>query len=126
MKVNSIISSKISCCSDLLEFVYGLSKTDILVLYTMSPGKWSRVPEISKSVEKEESTVHRSLQKLIDHSLVVRDYRIIDSGGYFYVYTVNDPESIRNIIQARIEEISGRMKSLLKDLIVELDFKSSS
>ncbi len=125
MKLTSMINSRVACCSDLLEFVYNLSKTDILVLYSLSPGAWSRSKEIAGYVSRDESTVFRSLQKLTGLKLVLKDYRIIPGGGYFYEYTLNDTGVIQELMDNTINDITSRMKSLLSDMITEFNLKKS-
>lgn len=121
MKRPTMINTKIACCSDLLEFVYNLTKTDILVLYSLSPRKWMRTRDIAVYVSREESTVYRSLQKLNGLKLVLKDYRIIPDGGYYYEYTLNDTDEIRKVVNSNIDEITIRMKSLLLDMVTEFN-----
>lgn len=125
MKMSTLINTKIACCADLLEFVYNLTKTDILVLYSLSPGKWVRTKDIAQYVSREESTVYRSLQRLNGLKLVLKDYRIIPEGGYYYEYTLNDTEEIRKLISTNIDEMTVRMKSLLLDMVTEFNLKKS-
>ncbi len=118
--LSSKISSDIACCSDLLETLFSLGPTEVIVFYSLDEGQWKSVNEISQLTGRESSTVYRSLQKLINCGLVVRDTRIIPEGGYYYVYSLLPIDKMADMVRARIESLKSGMEKLLNDLISEL------
>lgn len=44
------------------------------------------IEEISDYVKRDKSTVYKSIQRLLERGLIERDYRILRSGGYRYLY----------------------------------------
>ncbi len=121
MKITSRTSSEIACCSDLLESVFNFGKTDVSVYYALTPGKWVKVDDISKDIGRDQSTVYRSLQKLLNMGFVMRDSGVIQRGGYYYQYTLSISPKIDKIVKEKIDELTERLKSLSRDLVRELE-----
>jgi predicted transcriptional regulator len=121
MKIGSRITSDIACCSDLLEAIFSMGKTDIMIFYALTPGNWFKVEDVSKIVNREKSTVYRSLLKLVDLGFVMRDSVTINAGGYYYVYALSSPSKIENVIHSKIDNLTTKMKSLVKDLVREIE-----
>lgn len=119
------MESEIACCADLLSFLYELNITDIQVFYSLDQGVWKTKESICKSLKKEQSTVNRSLQKLVSRNLVLRDVRQLKDGGYLYVYSLQTTERIVKETNNRINNLYEKMLSLSETLKKELEVKFS-
>ncbi len=123
--LSSKINSEIACCSDLLETLFGLGPTDVIVFYSLDEGVWKTVPEISELTGRESSTVYRSLQRLVNSGIAVRDVRTIRDGGYYYVYSLLSIERLSNLMSDKISSMTMGMEKLLNDLISEMNSRKS-
>ena len=121
MKITSKLNSDSACCSDLLESVFNFGNTDVDIFYALTPGKWFRIEDISNDIKRDQSTVYRSLQKLISMGFVMRDSRIIQNGGYYYEYALSVSSTLDKVIREKIDELIDRLRSLSRDLIRELE-----
>ncbi|MCL4345515.1 MAG: ArsR family transcriptional regulator [Candidatus Thermoplasmatota archaeon] len=119
--LSSKISSEIACCSDLLETLFSLGPTEVIIFYSLDEGRWKTVADLSFLTGKESSTVYRSLQKLVNSGLAVRDVRTLKEGGYYFVYSLLSIDKLSDLIMKKIESLSQGMKKLLSDLLSELN-----
>lgn len=67
------------------------------------------VEDLAELLGKDKSTVYKSLQKLLEKGLVERDYRILRSGGYKYLYK---PIPFEEFKLKMMKAIEGWAKSL--------------
>ncbi|MGP6207450.1 helix-turn-helix domain-containing protein [Cuniculiplasma sp. SKW3] len=123
--LSSKINSEIACCSDLLETLFGLGPTDVIVFYSLDEGIWKTVSEISDITGRESSTVYRSLQRLVNSGIAVRDVRTLRDGGYYFVYSLLSVEKLTGLMKEKIISLTRGMEKLLNDLISELNSRKS-
>lgn len=123
--LSSKINSEIACCSDLLETLFDLGPTDVIVFYSLDEGVWKTVSEISNLTGRESSTVYRSLQRLVNSGIAVRDVRTIRDGGYYFVYSLLSVEKLAGLMREKILSMTKGMEKLLNDLISELNSRKS-
>ncbi len=67
------------------------------------------VEDLAEMLGKDKSTVYKSLQKLLEKGLVERDYRILRSGGYRYLYK---PIPFEEFKRKMMKAIEGWAKAL--------------
>jgi len=87
---------------------------DIYLILLRNPGL--DVETISKELEKDESTVYKALRNLMDRGLVRREYRILRSGGYKYLYYPADFEEFKKIAREAMEEWLKNFDTMIKDI----------
>ena len=85
---------------------------DIYLLLLKNPG--SDVEFVAEALKKDESTVYKSLRNLMDKGLVKREYRILKSGGYKYLYYSVDFEEFKRIVRKSLDEWLKNFESMLK------------
>jgi predicted transcriptional regulator len=85
---------------------------DIYLLLLKNPG--NDVEFVAESLKKDESTVYKSLRNLMDKGLVKREYRILKSGGYKYLYYPVEFEEFKRIARKSIDEWFKNFESMLK------------
>ncbi|TFG31663.1 MarR family transcriptional regulator [Candidatus Thorarchaeota archaeon] len=98
--------------SDLLCCAYGLRNSELDVYFSLISGP-KTVEQIAERIGKDRSTVQRVLNKLHSKGLVNRDTHTIDRGGYFYEYSAEKSETVRDQILGQLEEWYQATKSFL-------------
>lgn len=92
-------------CEGLLECVHGLTDLDRecyrVLVETDEP---LNVDEVSEKVDRERSTVYRSIQRLMRAGFVRKDQVNYEDGGYYYVYYPAD-----------VEEVTDEMRKVLNE-----------
>lgn len=98
--------------SDLLCCAFGLRNSELDVYFELISGS-KNVEQIAERINRDRSTVQRVLNKLHSKGLVMRDTHKIQRGGYYYEYSAEDTEVVRNQILAQLEEWYTATKSFL-------------
>ena len=113
-------------CRDLLMCAYSLTNAETEIMAILMNKGDSRVEELAAQVHKDKSTVYRSLQKLVGCRLVFKEKRLIEKGGYFYVYKPLPPDMIKeqlkqcaNSWHKRMLELSEFVDTFSKDEITK-------
>ena len=73
-------------CQDAVTCIFNLNKLDISVLNKLKELGPVRADEIALHLQRERSTVYRSLQKLKKCGICIKKTKTIEKGGYYHVY----------------------------------------
>ncbi len=98
--------------SDLLCCAFGLRNSELDVYFELISGP-KTVEKIAERIKRDRSTVQRVLNKLHSKGLVMRNTHKIQRGGYYYEYSAEDTEVVRNQILTQLEEWYTATKSFL-------------
>ena len=98
--------------SDLLCCAFGLRNSELDVYFDLISGP-KTVEQIAERIKRDRSTVQRVLNKLHSKGLVMRNTHKIQRGGYYYEYSAEETEVVRNQILAQLEEWYTATKSFL-------------
>ena len=98
--------------SDLLCCAFGLRSSELDVYFSLISGP-KTVEQIAERISKDRSTVQRVLNKLHSKGLAKRDTHKIQRGGYFYEYSAEETEIVRDQILVQLEEWYRATKSFL-------------
>jgi predicted transcriptional regulator len=112
-----------STVKDLIAFLYDLSSLDLeilLFLIRINPAS-STLEDLSKNVDKDKSTLSRSLQKLTNQRIVSKEIRALKGRGYYHVYASIDRDSFKIETQKRMTDLRKSLDRLLKNFEVDLD-----
>jgi predicted transcriptional regulator len=112
-----------STVKDLIAFLYDLSPLDLeilLFLIRINPES-STLEDLSEKVDRDKSTVFRSLQKLANQRIVSKETRTLKERGYYHVYASIDRESFKIETQKRMADLKKSLDRLLKNFEVDLD-----
>lgn len=74
------------------------------------------VEDLSEMLGKDKSTVYKSLQRLFEKGLIERDYRILRSGGYRYLYKPVPFEDFRAKMMKALEQWARSLAEFLNSL----------
>ncbi len=98
--------------SDLLCCAFGLRNSELDVYFELISGP-KTVEQIAERIKRDRSTVQRVLNKLHSKGLVMRNTHKIQRGGYYYKYSAEDTEVVREQILTQLEEWYTATKSFL-------------
>ncbi|MCL5877637.1 MAG: hypothetical protein M1540_07490 [Candidatus Bathyarchaeota archaeon] len=121
------LTKKNATCQDLLSCLYNLKPTDLEVLLTVAKNEGSTLDEIAHKVQRDRSSIHRILSKLLTANLVTKQTKTLKGGGYYHCYTMLDPTLIKKHAKERVREITKslelRIDSFETDLKKHLENK---
>jgi len=112
MKVN--ISSNHLCCEDVLKAVFDLNTLDYHVFQCLRKQGPLRASEIAQRLQKERSTIYRSLQKLCSCNLCTKSTNNLPAGGYYHIYDCTDNHDVKQELQHCIDTWYQQVKHTLK------------
>lgn len=79
---------------NVLSCVFGIEDHETRTYLTLLDHPGSTIEELATALDRDRSTVNRSLSTLRERGLVRRDRRLLNGGGYVYQYTaVSLPEA---------------------------------
>ncbi|HSV48813.1 MAG TPA: helix-turn-helix domain-containing protein [Candidatus Acidoferrales bacterium] len=108
------ITKKNATCQDLLSCLYNLKPTDLHIFITVAQNPNSTLDQIATTVERDRSSVHRCIAKLLSANLVTKETKTIKGGGYYHTYTITEPERISAYARERVKEITGNLEILIE------------
>jgi predicted transcriptional regulator len=107
-------------CSDLLSCLYNLKPIDIQIFREVSRRDQANLDQISEAVDRDRSSTHRCLSKLVSAGLVNKQTRTLKSGGYYHVYAAVEPSEIKKEAKRRVREITLALENLVDNFDVDL------
>ena len=109
------------CCNDVLQSVFELNALDLEIYKILKKTGELRTNVLAKKIDRERSTVYRSLQKLTSCDLCAKTTKTIETGGYYHTYSCNDAELVKEKIESCIDEWYKQMKKILLDFEQEMN-----
>ena len=116
----NLLTRKGSSCTDLLTCLYNLKPSDLEVLLTLAKNENATLDQIAKIVQKDRSSVHRCLSKLVSINLVNRQSKSLKGGGYYHTYAMLDPATIKKHALERVKEITESLEALVDSFELDL------
>ena len=104
------------CCDDVLKCVFDLNNLDIDVYNKLKKFGEMRADELAKKINKDRSTVYRSLQKLACCNLCLKETKNIGRGGYYHIYRWNNISEAKKELEECIDKWYKQMKNTLKEI----------
>ena len=117
----NLLTRKGASCTDLLTCLYNLKPSDLEVLVALAKNENSTLDQIAKIVQKDRSSVHRCLSKLVSINLVNRQSKSLKGGGYYHTYAMLDPATIKKHALEKVKEITESLEALVDSF--ELDIQ---
>ena len=97
-KSPTLTLENIMCC------IFGIKPLDVAVYLTLLENGPSRTSDIAQLLNRDRSTIQRSMQNLIRAGLVKRKQINLRKGGYFYRYEAIPFSEVKSKILEAIEE----------------------
>ena len=113
--MKSIKLSEKICCDDIIRCIYEFNDLDLKVYKELKKIGESRVNLLAKKLNKERSTIYRSLQRLQSCGLCIKKINKIKSGGYYHTYICCDGKIIKKKLERCIDNWYDVMKNTISD-----------
>ena len=107
-------------CSDLLSCLYNLKPIDMEVLIEVAKNQEAMLTQIAELVHRDRSSTHRCLSKLVSAGLVHKQSKTLEGVGYYHVYSIAEPEQIKEYARQRVKEITDSLESLIENFESDL------
>ncbi|ELZ79691.1 transcriptional regulator TrmB [Haloferax larsenii JCM 13917] len=92
-------------CEGLLECMLGLNKLDKRVFQLLvERSEPLSVDQIAELIDRERTTAYRSVKRLQETGVAVKEQESSSNGGYRHVYRVTDPDEIADGLQRMLNE----------------------
>lgn len=114
LSINEYINSEIEC-EDLIECVSNSKQLDKEIYFLILERGKSNIDEIAIQVERERSTVYRSVQRLKENGFLEQEKVSQEGGGYKHVYTAVDPEKVAEEMQNKLNEWYAEVGQLIHE-----------
>ena len=105
---------------DLFIYLYNLSPLELDILLTLitnstnNSKKSMTLEELTQEVDRDKSTVFRSLQKLVALGICIKETKTIKEGGLYHIYSAIDIESFKLETEKRIKELEKSFNRILR------------
>jgi predicted transcriptional regulator len=120
-ELQSLITTPTMGADAIMRCALGVRTTEIEAYCTLVTAGPSTVQDVAEGLGKSRSTAQRLLQNLAEKGLAIREERLIGLGGYQYVYSAVDPETMRAAIKETLRQWYDRMISELDGLPEKLE-----
>lgn len=101
-------------CEHILDCLYGSKELDIrcfeIIVNSDEP---LSAQNIADKVDRDQSTVHRSLNRLIEFGIVEKEKTSLDSRGYKYIYSQVDSEKVTEDMRQLVDEWHDLIHNLI-------------
>jgi predicted transcriptional regulator len=105
---------------DLFIYLYNLSPLELDILLTLitkstnNSKKSMTLEELTQEVDRDKSTVFRSLQKLVALGICIKETKTIKEGGLYHVYSAIDIDSFKLETEKRVKELEKSFNRILR------------
>jgi predicted transcriptional regulator len=104
-----------STIKDLFIYIYDLSPLDLDILFLLIKNKKAMsLEDIVKEIDRDKSTVFRSLQKLVTLGICFKETKTIKEGGYYHVYSSIDVKAFKIQTEKKVKELEASFHRLLR------------
>lgn len=103
-------------CDEAIKCVFDLNKLDIKVYNTLKQCGSIRADELATLLQKERSTIYRSLQKLTACRICKKKTKTLKQGGYYHVYEPQPSARVRKEAEHCLDQWYESMKQTLQML----------
>ena len=100
----------IMCC------IFGIKTFDVMVYFTLLNNGALRVNDIAELLNRDRSTIQRSVQSLVNAGLVRRKQINLKEGGYYYIYEAIPFSEVKNIIKDTMEKWCSEVKEWIDEM----------
>ena len=103
-------------CEGLLECLHGLKDLDRECFGVLAgTDEPLTIDEIASKVDRERSTVYRSVQRLLQAGFIQKEQVNYDQGGYYHVYRPTDPDQVADEMQRLLNDWYAKMGQLIQE-----------
>jgi predicted transcriptional regulator len=111
-------------CFDCIRCIFNFNDTDIKVIQLFSGKNGKTVNEITKTLKKDRSTIHRSLEKLVACNLCYKERKTGRKRGFIDYYYVIPEKEILKKAEDNLDRCYKNIKQILIDVYKEKNKKN--
>jgi predicted transcriptional regulator len=115
-----VLTRKGATCSDLLSCLYNLKPSDIEVFLEVARNENATLTQIAELTNRDRSSTHRCLSKLVSAGLVHKQSKSLRGGGYYHVYSITEVIKIKEYARQRVKEITEGLENLIENFESDL------
>jgi predicted transcriptional regulator len=115
-----LLTRRGATCSDLLSCLYNLKPIDLEVFLEVARRECATLDQISESADRDRSSIHRCLSKLVSAGLVHKQSIGLKGGGYYHVYSIVEPSKIKEQAMQKVKEITASLEGLIDNFESDL------
>lgn len=119
----SILKKEGASCTELMECFFNLGQHECEAFYAVASREKVTLDELSEIINRDRSTTHRLLQKLVGEGLCYKEKTVISRGGYIHVYSAVSIPRITQQLNSRIDGFMEDLKRILPN--VESDLRKN-
>jgi predicted transcriptional regulator len=111
----STITRLNSTAKDLFIYLYDLSPLDADLFFMLMKNKKPMIlEELAKKINRDKSNVFRSVQKLVNSGICIKETRTLKDGGYYHVYSAVDTKTFKMETEKRVKELQASFDRILR------------
>ncbi len=96
---------------DLIKCSFDLNKTDYnLFIYLLTSKENLTTNEIAKEIGLDRTSVQKSIKRLVEKTLVIRNQENLSGGGYIFSYIIKDKSLIKNQVMDMISAWNKKVR----------------
>ena len=103
-------------CDDAVKCIFNLNELDIRVYNELKKRGNMRANELAQYLNRERSTVYRSLQKLTKCGICIKKTKNLKKGGYYHRYSCSEIKNIQKSADQCLEKWYHLIKNKLSQL----------
>jgi predicted transcriptional regulator len=107
--------SKKVCCDDIIKCIFDFNELDFKVFKLLNKDGESTAQILANKLKKERSTVYRSLQKLTNCGLCIKNTSNISTGGHYHTYKSIKTKFVKTKIESCINDWYKMMIDTIKN-----------
>ncbi len=100
--------------TDIIKCALGIRELEVKTYFTLLGGPM-QVQEIADKLQRNRSTVQRSLTNLISKGLATRRTKSIVRGGYYYEYEAAPASEVKKMVRAALDQWYEKMVRFLEE-----------
>ncbi|MFC4248586.1 helix-turn-helix domain-containing protein [Natribaculum luteum] len=100
---------------NVLSCVFGIEDHETRTYLTLLEYPGSTIEELADVLERDRSTINRTLSTLCDRGLARRDRRLLDGGGYVYQYTAVPLSEAKALLHDGLDDWSETVHGVIDD-----------
>ena len=111
----STITRLNSTAKDLFIYLYDLSALDADLFFMLMKGKKPLILEdLAKKTNRDKSNIFRSVQKLVNSGICIKETRTLRDGGYYHAYSAVDTKTFKMETEKRVKELKSSFDRILR------------
>jgi len=100
---------------ELLRCSFNLNKTELSILkYLLNEKEEKTIEEITKKLQKDRTTIQRSISILLEQELITRRQINLKTGGYIFIYAAKSKEVLKEKVYKIFESFKEKVDKEIK------------